>query len=260
MQRTKQNKLNLVVSVGPTRSLANNELDGWTTPNSRNETTKLQEKIMKKTISILAIAGFILALAPTAQAATIIDPSTLTATAGTENGTRVAQNAVDGSGMVSTGIHGNADPNNTVWFNGGTPASDWFKVDLGASYTVGKMYVWNGETGGEWDRGVGSADIYYSTVVTTEAIPTGGVGSGDWKLITAAQAFNSMPTDGSNYTATDTFNLNVTARQIGLYVTQGFGGNGGNSLAELQFEVPEPATMSLLAIGGIALIRRRRRA
>jgi hypothetical protein len=44
--------------------------------NSQNETTKLKETIMMKTISILAIAGLVLALAPAAQAAlSISNPS-----------------------------------------------------------------------------------------------------------------------------------------------------------------------------------------
>jgi hypothetical protein len=199
---------------------------------------------MKKLITLFAIAGLVLALAPAAQAQTII--AGVTATAGSEydpgwgpDYVRSATKAVDGTGILSgegaTGLHTGNDTA-TGWFNGGS-ATDWFKVDLGASYNVGKMYVWNGECGnGTWDRGVNPADIYYSTVATTDPIPTGGASSGDWILITAAQAFNQKPLDTANYGPTDTFDLDVTARAIGLYCSQGFAGNAGCSFAELQFE------------------------
>jgi hypothetical protein len=151
---------------------------------------------MKKLITLFAIAGLVLALAPAAQAQEIIDNTGFTATESyADQGSATV--AVDGTGIVSgegaTGMHSGSDGNSALYagHDGSQMANAWFKVDLGASYDLGKMYVWNGQPGGGvWDRGSGSADMYYSTVATTDAIPTGGASSGDWILITAAQALN----------------------------------------------------------------------
>jgi len=121
-----------------------------------------------------------------------------------------------------TGLHG--------WYT--AEANNWLKVDLGATVAVGKMYVWNGQEVIP-ERGVESADIYYSTVETTDAIPTGGASSGDWILITAGQAFNEIPVGTADFLPSDAFDLDVSARSIGLYLS----GAGGISLSELQFEV-----------------------
>ena len=39
-----------------------------------------------------------------------------------------------------------------------------------------------------------------------------------------------------------------------------FGGSGNNGLSEIRFVVPEPATIGLLTLGGLAMLRRRRAA
>jgi len=188
-------------------------------------------------ITLFTAFAAAIALAPAAQAQTIIPLTGASSTAGDEDFWEVTR-VTDSSYMVSgEGATGLMDGTNFGgWF--GSDASTWFRVDLGASYDVGNMYVWNGQPGNSvWDRGVGSADIYYSTSAsaTGASIPTGGASSGDWILITAGQSFNPKANDLNNYLPTDTFNLGVNARVIGLYVTQGFGGNGGNSLAQLQF-------------------------
>jgi hypothetical protein len=224
---------------------------------------------MKKLITLFAIAGMVLALAPAAQAQEIIDPSGFTATARYES-TGSAAAAVNGSGIVSgagaEGIHvGNNS--NTAWLDNtwADPeyefSTTWFRVNLGATYAVGKMYVWNGQPT-VWDRGSGYADIYYSTdETTTDAIPTGGASSGDWILITAAQALNPKANSTADYGPTDALDLSVTAQAIGLYLTQddgaahpsglwgpGTGGNGGNSLSELQFFGAAPPAGTVLII------------
>ena len=188
-------------------------------------------------MTLLTAFAAAIALAPAAQAQTIIPLTGASSTAGDEDFwevTRVTDSSYMASGEGASGLMDGT--NFGGWF--GSDASTWFRVDLGASYDVGNMYVWNGQPGnGVWDRGVGSADIYYSTSAsaTGASIPTGGASSGDWILITAGQSFNPKANDLNNYLPTDTFNLGVNARVIGLYVTQGFGGNGGNSLAQLQF-------------------------
>ena len=64
---------------------------------------------MKKMITLLAVLGMVLALAPAAQAAPGDRISGVTATASSEGASRPAINAVNGTGMVSgelaTGMH-----------------------------------------------------------------------------------------------------------------------------------------------------------
>jgi hypothetical protein len=261
--RTKDYNLNQLFQAARGCSLANNELDGWTTPNSRNEATKLQEKIMKKTISILAIAGLILALAPAAQAALITG---MTTTSSAYEGTRSPDQLTDGSGMsgdlVTPGaaLHTPDDKNTTMWLSSVSTANTWVKVDLGSSYTVDDMYVWNfQESSTDGARQVLTYKVYYST---NEAAVGGDWGSWMWNEYAGpAQSLTTNATT-SPFAKNGTVDMgDVTARVIGLeFLTVDVGGNPG--LSELQFDgtlVPEPATMSLLAIGGIALIRRRRK-
>ncbi len=196
-------------------------------------------KTMKKMMTLLAVVGMVFALAPAAQAAIIaLTGAASTAGPGTDTVNYPASRVTDASYMAS-GSGASGQMTGTTyggWYS--SAITTWFRVDLGASYDVGTMYVWNGQPGnGVWDRGVGSADIYYSTSDTAQAIPTGGATSGDWILITAAQAFNPKANATVNYGYTDAFDLNVTgAWVIGLQCTQGFGGNGGNSLGQLQFD------------------------
>ncbi len=163
----------------------------------------------------------------------IIPQGQLTATSGGTDPTWADEQAVvDGTQMTgegATGLHkGTLSSPGNGWYT--SEANNWFKVDLGATVAVGKMYVWNGQEEIP-DRGVESADIYYSTVVTTDAIPTGGASRGDWILITAGQAFNEIPAGTADFLPSDAFDLDVSARSIGLYLS----GSGGISLSELQF-------------------------
>jgi len=186
----------------------------------------------------------------------IIPQGQLTATSGGTDPTWADEQAVvDGTQMISgegaTGLHKGTLSVTPIygWYT--SEANNWFKVDLGATVAVGKMYVWNGQEEIP-DRGVESADIYYSTVVTTDPIPTGGASSGDWILITAGQAFNEIPAGEADFLPSDAFDLDVSARSIGLYLS----GSGGLSLSELQFftaDTAPPANTFANWIGGYAV-------
>jgi len=209
---------------------------------------------MKKMITLFAVAGMGLALAPAAQAGPGDRITGVTATASSENtaSARLAIDAVNGAGMTSgelaTGMH------NQTYGDGWeatVSVPQWFRVDLGATYDVGTMYVWNGEPGVP-DRGVRLADIYYSTVDTADPIPTGSASSGDWTLLTDEQAFAINP--GTNpYGPTDAIALNINARVIGFYITALQTGNPNNaSFAELQFAEGTPAGPDVRLDGGTA--------
>ena len=184
----------------------------------------------------------------------IIPQGQLTATSGGTYPTWADEQAVvDGTQMTgegATGLHKGTLSYPDGWYT--SEANNWFKVDLGATVAVGKMYVWNGQEEIP-DRGVVSADIYYSTVVTTDAIPTGGASLGDWILITDDQAFNEIPAGTADFLPSDAFDLDVSARSIGLYLS---GTNGGISLSELQFfeaDTAPPANTFANWIGGYAV-------
>ena len=210
-------------------------------------------------MTLLTAFAAAIALAPAAQAQTIIPQGQLTATSGGTDATWDDEAAVvDGTQMTgegATGLHKgtlSVDPLHG-WYT--SEDNNWFKVDLGATVAVGKMYVWNGQEA-IYDRGVGSADIYYSTVETTDAIPTGGASLGDWILITDDQAFNLHPDNSDDFLPTDAFDLDVTARSIGLYLSIDAVGQGGMSLAELQFfeaDTAPPANTFANWIGGYAV-------
>ena len=218
--------------------------------------------------AIAAAAAF----ASSAQAA-VIAPGTVTATARSEfnfnsGWNRLATSTVNGSGMVSgegaTGLHTNASQSVAYGWQVNQPGNiaHWFKVDLGDTYDVGKMHVWNGH-GNSWN-GIKTADIYYSTTDSgnNTANDEADFNTSGWNLLTAGQAFQQQANPGDNFGPTDTIALDVTARYIVLNISEAWGGINTTSIGELQFEeavaVPEPATMGLLALGGLALLRRRR--
>jgi hypothetical protein len=207
---------------------------------------------MKKTISILAIAGFILALAPAAQAALIAGD---TSTCGLDGGGGAVGNLANDDGLTGSGATALFfDP----YYNGARLTyPGWARVDLGDTYTVDTMYVWNYNEDDAGARGTSECNIYYSTDVNADATDFTGA---EWTLfgyetlspnVWPQQAVNDIIALGG-----------FTARIIGIETINSFQGHSFTGLGKLQFDgtIPESATMSLLAIGGIALIRRRRRA
>ena len=210
-----------------------------------------------KLTAVLAIAGLILALAPAAQAALILGA---TSTAKDEGATRVASNIADGTGLSGTAFTGDWKHNNVnddMWL-GADAKPTWVTVDLGGSYTVADMYFWNyKETNPTTaiDRQISTYNLWYSNDDT--ATP-GDFTDVKWSqlggTITAAIVPDSVP-----YLSEMIDMQDKTAKVIGLEILTGTG--SGTGLAALQFDgtaIPEPSTMGLLALSGLALLRRRR--
>ncbi len=203
----------------------------------------------KRNTSLFTAIAAAAAFASSAQAAPGDIISSVTATARSEFNFNSGwhhqiEEAVNGDGMVSgegaTGLHtvGVVQNHGVGWqvAQAGNIAH-WIKVDLGAIYDVGNMYVWNGLKG-LWERGMKTADIYYSTTdpgnnthVSEAAFDDTG-----WTLLTSGQAFaqTDNPTN-ADFLPSDTIALDVKARYIVLNITEAYGGINNVSISELQF-------------------------
>ena len=210
----------------------------------------------KRHITLFTAIAAAAAFASSAQAAPGDIISSVTATARSEfnfsSGWHLQiEEAVNGDGMVSgegaTGLHtGGVGQQHGVGWQVDQPGNiaHWIKVDFGAIYDVGNMYVWNGLRG-FWDRSMKTADIYYSTTdpgnnthVSEAAFDDTG-----WTLLTSGQAFaqTDNPTN-ADFLPSDTIALDVTARYIVLNITEAYGGINNVSISELQFSEASTTT------------------
>ena len=187
-----------------------------------------------------------------------------------QNQLRYPVNVVNGSGMTDEDGDGIAETHGvTTWGDNICWMSDsfsndpdpWFMMDLGGPYPVASMKVWNfNATDGRTDRGVGVADIYVSLVDDPDTLNPDFSDTDVWALLKDDVQLTEAP--GTNgYNLPDIIDVgSVTARWIAFDIESNLGGSFVG-LGEVQvFLSPEPATLSLLGLGALALIRRRRRA
>ena len=213
---------------------------------------------MKKMITLLAVLGLVLALAPAAQAA-LVNADVLRSVAGgayTNAGQGADADFVDwGLGTFTTtgaGYVASGTPyfKSRAAFNQGWLASDVLAGGVG-DFLAGAQYLATDDadkvpaTLGSYQFTFDQAGSFYilqdirGSFDTTGYTDTGVDIKGAYSL---------------NYSV---WSQTVTASQVLTTPTM------SGSIEPLGFAfqaIPEPATMSLLAIGGIALIRRRRRA
>jgi hypothetical protein len=133
--------------------------------------------------------------------------------------------------------------------------------NLNGAYNITGMHVYNYQElySGQWynGRSVQTAEIFYSTAPD-------GSGMIDAGQVTIPEAPDGNSPGGAAYAGSD---VQLTAPLMGAtFIQLGFETNYGDSqiigINEVRFEantaVPEPATLSLLLLGGLAALRRRK--
>ena len=150
---------------------------------------------------------------------------------------RGVDHAVDWSGIILSGgdatdrdnydnVAG-ADENGDLWnflANLGGAEDNWFKVDLGQTYTLGEAHLFNfnpASGAGNESRGLGTADIYYLDAGSDPNSNDNGndtkFDSAGWTQLGSTETFTIAPAGVSTQTVPDVIDLGrVDARFVAL--------------------------------------------
>ena len=234
-----------------------------------------------RNVGTCAVAIF-LAAQHNSQAATLINtygPSNITVTASSFiNGNTAPSKTVDASGLnTGTGTHSNGTQ--TSWMttaNNNDVSDEWIQWDLGSTYVLDSIQVWNYNDFSRFDSGLNQFDIYVaSSLSDPSSDPEAGAFTADWTLIgnnvTLSKASSLATYTGVDLETDTGISLPGSAiRYVRFEVdsTHWDGAGPGNLLgehqvgiAEIQFSeaVPEPSSTVFLGLGSLLLMFRRRK-
>ena len=209
-------------------------------PRSRNPLSK------RKSLRLEALEARQLLAASIFQ----IAPSQLSVTASTHHGTGDVAGAFNGDGLTG-GLHNNIESDGWLTTTG-APSGKWLKVDLGGTYDLDHLDVWNGNRAGFTHRGIKQADIYYALTDPGNNINESNAAfdSSGWVLAIENQNFTKS-TGSSAQPSTDTFELGgVSAGYLAIRVDSTWAGNPVG-LAEIQVFASDstPVTTYALTVG-----------
>lgn len=173
----------------------------------------------------------------------------------------------------ATGVHGTGTQSTWRSNSGQTLSDQWIQWDLGASYVLDSIQVWNYNDGFRRAAGIRQVDIY----VSNDAAPGDPEAGGTWTLW-AENAILDPGTGAAGYTGFDLetvvgsslpggpirfvrFEVDSTFRSDAIDLGGGTGDNANVAgLAQIEFyQVPEPGSLALLGLGGLLIASRRRR-
>ena len=140
------------------------------------------------------------------------------------------------------------------WLSNLDPAGEWIKIDLGGSYTLDSLEIWNGNQLGLASRGLQQADIFVAQSDPGNNINNSGAtfDPTGWTPLLTDQQFTIAPGNGSGrIDSTDTIGLSGTASFLAIRVDSNYG-HDRVAISEIQISgtPTTAATSSLAVIGG----------
>lgn len=244
---------------------------------------------MNKTTSAIAAAA---GLAVSANAATLINtyPSASTSNIVATASSIEPNTSVNGPDRTvieanngfnpATGVHGTGTQSTWRSNQSETMGTQWIQWDLGASYQLGSIQVWNFNDAFRRAGGIRQVDIYLSNTVAPG--DPEGAGAANWSLwaedaildpgsgLAGYTGFDLETVVGSSLPSSDIryvrFEVDSTFRSDGIDLNALDGGITGtgdaagvSALAQIEFyEIPEPGAALLGSLGLLSLLRRRR--
>lgn len=187
--------------------------------------------------------------------------------------------AINGEGLPGdipalSGTHGTSFDEQWWTFGGNTNNLADIVINLNGTYLLSAIQIWNYNEGGVTSRGIRNAEIYVSpdgnvsnlVKLTTNGVGSQDNGSGDFLLPQAPGNGGYLGFSLDLAGVTDPSLLDSVAL-VQVRALDGYSGDNsaGTGLAEIQFDgrvatvIPEPSSMFLTALGGLALLGIRRR-
>ena len=162
--------------------------------------------------------------------------------------------AIDGSGLtdLGNGVWGHTDTyQNTMWMTTkvdlSSTAPKFFCVDLGETYNVGRIKIWNFNQNGQSTRGFKATEIYVSADENPAKATPADVRA--WNQVWTGELSKATGNNDKGCAPIDITN-GVLARHVAFVVTSSWGDGGYQGLSEVRFfSVPMPGAPVIASAG-----------